>query len=120
FALHLLLESAESLIDIVVANQYLHVNPVPYLELCLPRQVQEAVKNNCAGHGAQRLENAHSRCAGRSPAPPADTERENMGLHAVRRWPVRAARRRKRNVVPPCFLRFPAPEVAAATIWSSP
>ena len=29
FALHLLLESAERLIDIVIADKYLHVNPVP-------------------------------------------------------------------------------------------
>jgi len=29
FALHLLLESAESLIDVVVADKYLHENPVP-------------------------------------------------------------------------------------------
>jgi hypothetical protein len=33
FALHLFLKSAERLINIVVANQYLHVNPVPYLVL---------------------------------------------------------------------------------------
>ena len=29
FALHLLLESAESLINVVVADKYLHENPVP-------------------------------------------------------------------------------------------
>jgi hypothetical protein len=32
-ALHLFLKSAKRLINIVIANQYLHVNPVPYLEL---------------------------------------------------------------------------------------
>ena len=29
FALHLLLESAERLVNVVVADKYLHVNPVP-------------------------------------------------------------------------------------------
>jgi hypothetical protein len=33
FALHLLLESAERLVDIVIADKYLHVNPVPLFEL---------------------------------------------------------------------------------------
>jgi hypothetical protein len=37
FALHLLLQSAESLIDVIVADKYLHVNPVPLVfELTVP------------------------------------------------------------------------------------
>jgi len=36
FALHLLLESAESLINVVVADKYLHENPVPWF--CKPRE----------------------------------------------------------------------------------
>jgi hypothetical protein len=35
FALHLLLERPEGLIDVVIADEYLHVNPIPCLG-CLP------------------------------------------------------------------------------------
>ncbi len=35
FALHLLLESAESLINVVIADKYLHENPVPLVLLAL-------------------------------------------------------------------------------------
>jgi hypothetical protein len=42
FALHLLFQSAESLINVIVADKYLHVNPVPLVLVLCPQALQQA------------------------------------------------------------------------------
>jgi hypothetical protein len=104
FALHLLLESAESLINIVVANQYLHVNPVPYLELRFPNRVGSRTKTTAPGARPSDWVTQIADTLGRSPVPDAWVGLEKSGPFRCARplaGPCIKASQKKR-----CAVRF--------------
>ncbi|VTZ61981.1 conserved hypothetical protein [Sinorhizobium medicae] len=68
FTLHLFLKSAERLVDIVIADKYLHVNPVPLLRVVsLTIRFREAINLRSLGENPT-IKRADNRSRAESPA----------------------------------------------------